>query len=154
VNILEGNQAGETGQSKGVSATRMLIFYWLPIGGYICIIFLLSSLSHIPFRFPFRHFDKLLHFSEYGILAILLARALGASNRVKSWWMILLLTSFFCVLLGAIDEMYQSTITNRDSDVFDAMADSAGGLIGGIAFFALRTIFKRREPTPEINGSN
>jgi hypothetical protein len=132
------------------SLTKMVIFYWLPIVGYIAVIFSLSSMSHLtlPFKFPFRHFDKLLHFGEYALLAILFARALGSLNQVRSWWVIILLTVLFCAILGGIDELYQSTVPNRVSDVFDALADSMGGLFGGAIYLVLRGVLKRKETAP------
>jgi Predicted integral membrane protein len=106
----------------------------------------------LPFKFPFRNFDKLLHFGEYGILAILLGRAFGSLNRLKSWWIIVLLTFLFCGMLGAIDELYQSTVPNRDSDVFDALADSMGGLMGATIYCALRGILKRKNTASGVKN--
>jgi glycopeptide antibiotics resistance protein len=139
-------------ERTGRSVTRTVVWYWLPIVVYVALIFSLSSMSFLPVRFPFRHFDKVLHFAEYTLLAVLVARALGSLNHLRSWWIIILLTFFFCAILGAIDEVFQATVPNRVSDVVDVLADSLGGLLGGTLYRVLRVLLKRNNTTPGVRN--
>jgi VanZ family protein len=155
VGVLIGEEASVAQGREDRSLTKTIMAYWLPIAAYVGIIFSLSSMSHLPFpfKFPFRQFDKVLHCGEYAVLAILFARALGSSNRLKSWWVILLLTVFFCGVLGALDEIYQSTVPNRDSDVFDALADTLGGCVGSAVYLVLRRFLSRNKPSASLDES-
>lgn len=117
---------------------KSFIKFWLPIPLYLGMIFALSSLSTIPFAMPkIENFDKLMHFSEYAILAVLLSRAINSTSRPRSLWLRLLLCVLVVAIFGALDELYQSTVPNRQSDVWDLLADSLGGLVGSGLFFLL-----------------
>ncbi len=112
--------------------------YWLPILFYVGLIFVLSSFSSIPFRLPkIENFDKVMHFTEYAILAILLSRAVNSMSQPRSLWLRLLLCVGLVVVFGSLDEIYQSTVPNRQSDIWDLLADSIGGLTGSGLFFLI-----------------
>jgi VanZ family protein len=68
------------------------------------------------------NFDKVAHFSVYGLLATLLGR-LGRGRR--AWWMALLATSLF----GASDEWHQYYVPGRSCDFYDWLADTLGGAL-------------------------
>jgi VanZ family protein len=77
-----------------------------------------ESAADVPFFPP--PFDKVAHFVYYGIMAVLLAHAMG--NR---WlWMPLLLMP----LIGAADEWNQAAIVGRDSSVWDWVSDQLGAV--------------------------
>jgi VanZ family protein len=73
------------------------------------------------------NFDKLAHFSIYGLLATLVARAWFEGPRM--WWAVLIL-SFF----GVTDEWHQSFTPGRSVEVLDWVADTSGALIAVVAY--------------------
>lgn len=100
---------------------------WLPVMLWLALIFTLSSIplnGHVVRMF--RHQDKLIHVIEYGILGVLLVRAVffpGA--RVWRFWGCIAAA----VLVGAVDEFHQSFIPGRMMDWKDLLADATGALI-------------------------
>ena len=110
---------------------------WFMVAAYAALIFILSSLSnpspvHIPDIFMA---DKLIHFIEYAILGFLLFSALYEGMALKR-------AAFFAVVLaalyGATDEFHQYFVADRDSDLFDLLADSVGGAAGTSAAVLLK----------------
>jgi VanZ family protein len=73
--------------------------------------------------------DKAIHFGAYGVLALLVRRALLAPSSLGTAVLIVLALSGF----GAIDEWHQSFINGRSSSVFDWIADTLGAITGVIA---------------------
>ena len=67
-------------------------------------------------------FDKLAHFSIYGLLATLVARAGFPGSR--AWWAVLLVSLF-----GLSDEWRQSFTPGRSVEVYDWLADTLGAFI-------------------------
>jgi VanZ family protein len=63
-------------------------------------------------------FDKLAHFSYYGVMAALLAHAAG----LRRLWLPLMLVP----LIGALDEWHQSLTPGRDPSFWDWVADATG----------------------------
>jgi VanZ family protein len=80
------------------------------------------------------------HFTEYAILASLLARAFRTSSHEllrKRWlWLSLLLV----VAYSLTDEFHQTFVASRTGSIYDSMIDSLGGLTA-LALLAAR---KRR----------
>jgi VanZ family protein len=68
------------------------------------------------------HFDKVVHFSVYGLLGVLTCR-----TRRGAGWAILavVLTSLY----GASDEWHQSFVPGRAAGVADWMADTLGAVV-------------------------
>lgn len=64
------------------------------------------------------NFDKLAHFSVFGLMATLVLRQVG----IRRWWLALLLVSAF----GASDEIHQSFTPGRSADFRDWVADTLG----------------------------
>ena len=70
---------------------------------------------------------KIAHFSEYGVLAVLAARAfLGSPHSFLSqWWF---LVSWILVASYAlIDEYHQSFVPSRSPSIYDSLIDVIGG---------------------------
>lgn len=65
------------------------------------------------------NFDKVAHFSIYGLLATLIVR-LGEGRWAP--WVTILIVSFF----GVTDEWHQSFVPGRSCDVADWVADTLG----------------------------
>ncbi len=95
--------------------------------------------------------DKVYHFIEYAILAVLTYRAFYYSRKGQSDVFVVLLTIICVVLFGCTDELHQWFVPLRDSDVWDLMADALGGISGvglwkaALSFPAIR-FFEERIP--------
>jgi len=123
---------------------RTFARYWLPLLIYIGLIFILSSLSRRPHSFLDVIPDKLLHFCEYALLAALTTRAIYSLPRPDAWWVVLLITFLVVAVLGALDELHQSTIPRRSAEVLDWVADAGGGLTGGVCYLLFKRWLVRR----------
>ena len=69
------------------------------------------------------------HLTEYGILALLAARAFRTSSRelLRTGW---LWAAFILVVAYSLtDEFHQSFVPSRTGSIYDSLIDSAGGLI-------------------------
>lgn len=118
---------------------------WLPLIVWIVMIFALSSipgLSSDDVKLP-TGFDKLVHFIEYAIFALLYYRGLSYGG-VRVRWSIVLIVIASGIAVAALDEMYQSYIPRRDSSLYDLVMDSAGVVSGTLAA-ALRHIVQIRK---------
>ena len=112
---------------------------WFLVAAYAILIFILSSLSNpspVPIPDIFMA-DKLIHFIEYAILGFLLFAALYEGMAVKK---AVFLSFIMATIYGATDEFHQYFVADRDSDLFDLLADSIGGGAGAAA----GVFFKRR----------
>lgn len=67
-------------------------------------------------------FDKMAHFSIFGLLGSLVART-PAGRRW--WWLGIVAASLF----GASDEFHQSFTPGRSVDAFDWLADTSGAVV-------------------------
>ncbi len=86
----------------------------------------------LPLLFPMQ--DKLMHLLVFGVLGFLAlgTRKPAASGyRVRDYWKVALLVALF----GVLDEWHQTFVPGRNADVFDVLADAAGGLLGAGALF-------------------
>ena len=98
--------------------------FWLPPALYLSLIFVLSSLSQPPVP-PGISGDSL-HYPEYAVLGLLLARAIHASlGRVRPA-VAALAALALSVLWGATDEFHQAFVPWRVPDLRDLAHDAAG----------------------------
>lgn len=105
--------------------------YWLPILAYLGLILGLSSMTSLPFSLkPGLHLDKVVHFFEYLLLALLVARACAALPWPERRWATWLLSSALVLAIGGADECYQSLVPGRSSEWLDLLADGFGGMVG------------------------
>lgn len=98
------------------------------------MIFALSSipgLSSDDVKLP-TGFDKLVHFIEYAVFALLYYRGLSYGG-VRVRWSIVIIVITSGIAVAALDEMYQSYIPRRDSSFYDLVMDSAGIITGTLA---------------------
>ncbi len=109
-----------------VTWKRLLL--WLPPLVYMAVIFHFSSESD-PLPTVTAHvWDKLLHLSEYAVLAALLCRAFRGEGA--GWPTAILFALVTTSFYGASDEWHQSFVPLRTSDVRDWLADTIGGAVG------------------------
>lgn len=80
--------------------------------------------------------DKISHFIAYFTLSINAFLAWRIS--IKSIWLILVLISY-----GLLLEFLQGFVPGRDSSWMDALANSAGVLIGALTFNFFRVLMKK-----------
>ena len=114
---------------------RASLGLWLPVVIWLGLIFTLSSVS-IPGSagriFPYQ--DKLIHFLEFGVLGILLARAVylsGSRSRSRYWACIIA-----SALYGGFDELHQLFVSGRYVEWSDFTADCIGAVICTWAWLA------------------
>ncbi|MFH1867582.1 MAG: VanZ family protein [Candidatus Omnitrophota bacterium] len=80
--------------------------------------------------------EEKIHFIEYGLLSLLVYRALLLD--IKGWW-IYLLTFAVVFILGWVDEGIQYVLPNRVYDIRDVVMNGVGGLIGLVFIFIIES---------------
>jgi Predicted integral membrane protein len=112
---------------RGASGRRVLV--WAPVIAWAGLIFAFSAQPNLRFV-PDSRLDfvvrKLGHMGVFGILALLLWRALAettAWRRPWAWGLAL------AVLYAASDELHQTFVATRHPSVVDVGIDAAGALI-------------------------
>ncbi|MGQ4807453.1 hypothetical protein NKDENANG_00802 [Candidatus Entotheonellaceae bacterium PAL068K] len=108
--------------------TREVAWRWVLSCACAGVIFLLSSISgdDLP---TVAVSDKIIHAAEFGILAVLLCRAIEASWPSCSRRLVITVSVLLIAVYGAIDEAHQSLVDQRHADVTDLAADSMGALL-------------------------
>jgi VanZ family protein len=118
------------------------ILFKLPVFFIIILIWILSSQSTLPITQGFIGMDKLLHFTAYAAVAA----AGGLWFSIESWIKHPLRNFLICVAIaciyGAVDEYHQSFVPGRDSDIWDWVADTLGGMTGAAAIMLFMRLFK------------
>lgn len=85
------------------------------------------------------HFDKIVHFSVYGLLGTLVVRALG---RPRAIWAVVLVSGF-----GVSDEVHQSFTPGRSMEIADWVADTLGATVAVLAYTRW-TAYRQRLESP------
>lgn len=102
---------------------------WLPPALYVAVIWLLSSQSDVTAPLlAIPHIDKVIHFVEYGVLAVLVARALALTTLLRPVVFSALAVGM-TTAYGVIDELHQSYVPSRHASWQDAVADFAGACV-------------------------
>ena len=108
-----------------------LLRYWLPLGLWMGVIFILSAQPSLP-PAPDTLLDfvlkKTAHMIEYGILAFLLSRALSRGQGTFSR-SALAAAFVITVLYAASDEYHQTFVPGRHGKLMDVGFDVAGALV-------------------------
>lgn len=105
--------------------------YHLPLILYLLFIFVMSSLpgDSIP-DVTFEVSDKVVHAAVYFILYFLFQHSLHNQEKYQLIKQNAFLFAFlFTVLYAISDELHQFYVPSRDSDLYDIVADAAGGFI-------------------------
>jgi VanZ family protein len=111
----------------------------LPAVLYLLFTWLASSRS--ADSYPQVVDDKVAHFGEYAILALLVAFALTAFDATRATPRALLAAAGLAIAWGSIDEIHQAFVATRDASLLDLAADAAGAL----AAVAVLHLLARRE---------
>ena len=95
-------------------------YWWVAAAVWAAGIVALSSVpgQNLPST-GFDGADKLFHFAEFAVLALLLGRA----------WRFLP-AALFVIAFGVVDEFHQSLTENREPSVYDGLADALGAVAG------------------------
>lgn len=105
--------------------------HWLPVVGYMGLIFYESSQPALPAAFD-HVWDKLLHLGGYAPLAWLTVRALTDRFRQPTTRGRALLAWAITTAYGATDEWHQSFVPLRAMDAGDLLADALGAALVSI----------------------
>lgn len=134
---------------------RSKVFRWGIVFLYALIIFMVSSMSVPDGTLPaIPNIDKLIHFTEFGILCVLVFWALLAHRKIEyiagetvnnknvdniqpsrrfSFGTIAIISILATSLYAGTDEFHQSFLSFRDSNIFDWLADVAGAHTAGLS---------------------
>ncbi|MBN1492724.1 MAG: VanZ family protein [Candidatus Omnitrophica bacterium] len=117
---------------SGKQGLKNIIWYWMPLIGYLGVIFYFSHLSEPTQGVELPISDKVIHFLEYFPLPFLFFRVLrNVPHRPFAvhyvlWGIVLSL------LYAASDEFHQMFITLREASLLDFIADGAGIALGAL----------------------
>jgi len=112
---------------------------------WAALIYYLSSQPgmDIPPVFPFQ--DKLFHAFIFGVLGFLSVGAMKVpvhGYKTRQVWGIVILVTLYAIL----DELHQLFVPGRTADIFDVIADMAGGMAGAwMMYYLLVKAGKRQE---------
>jgi VanZ family protein len=97
--------------------------------GWALVIFLLSSQPGTDIPPLISGQDKLLHVLIFGIFGFLVLGSLpAAASGYTTYQAAMALT--VVTVYGVLDEIHQRYVPGRSADVFDVVADIAGGMLG------------------------
>jgi VanZ family protein len=119
-------------------AVVKFVRYWLPVLAYVALIFALSSRPNLRPQLKFEFADKVAHIMEYGGLGVLTVRALRSVPRFRAPLLGGMLALFLGLVVGISDELFQSTVPNRDSNVLDVVADMIGLALAQLVYLVMR----------------
>lgn len=109
---------------------KKFLLFQFPWQFLMLTIFIQSSIGSLKIPdFAFNFSDKILHFTVFGILGMLMARGLrNAKNRIvnDNYFLISLL---ICTLYGIFDEIHQYFVPGRHFSLWDWIADMLGVII-------------------------
>jgi VanZ family protein len=112
--------------------------YWLPVLAYVAVIFVLSAQPKLRPPVPWEGSDKLAHLAEYLGLGLLLVRAVRGTSRYRGTISGPVAVLVLGMLVGAADELFQSTVPNRDASLLDFIADTAGLVLSQVLYLTIR----------------
>ena len=121
-------------QGRMQALIKRFLKYWLPLYVYAGIIFYFSSMPKSLLDISIPYFDKFLHLIEYAVFGILMGRAFKSSPREVLYKNFKILAVLAVAAYGASDELHQLFVSCRSCDIFDLIADIAGGTTGVIFY--------------------
>jgi VanZ family protein len=125
------------------TAAQTFIRFWLPAVALCAAIFVQSAyppLGQIP---PWPHIDKVLHAFVYGMLGVLICRALSTIRPLSAnKWRLVVYAVALTTLYGLSDEWHQSFVPGRHASAADLLADFIGALVGSAVGLAMLSRFR------------
>ena len=114
----------------------------------MAIIFKISSMTSADLE-GFPHvWDKLAHTCEYATLAGCFCLWWSRGKWSAKTWLKVLIVMGLALAYGCTDEYHQGFVDGRDSSALDLVADTLGGLIGGMVYVLIVWILNRFDPLP------
>lgn len=97
------------------------------------IVLILSNISGDNFRdlpdFKIPQLDKVIHFTMYLILCLLLISAINQMNKIPKKYLVLIVAVTLSVSYGGLMELLQNlSENNRSADIYDFLSNTAGAL--------------------------
>ena len=112
------------------SKTKRIIKYHLPALLYAGLILCLSSIPDLgKSRLAVLRVDKLLHFAEYAVFAVLIFRSFSNISSQLGARCVIYLSLLFIAFFALFDELYQGYIIGRESDAIDLLFDILGATL-------------------------
>ena len=119
-----------------------LFHYWLPVIGWMTLIFIVSDQHQLPL-YPTGMIDLLLkklgHLTEYAILAVLIQRALAQEWACSS---VSVLACLLSIVYALSDEYHQLFVPGRNGNLWDVGVDTLGAVIG-LVLYARWRVWRR-----------
>jgi VanZ family protein len=112
---------------------------WIPVAGYMAMIFAISSISNPP-AIATAPSDKALHFLLYSGLGALVVRALAGGFGRPVTLRTVVLAVLVSALYGATDEVHQHFVPPRQMEALDLAADSIGAAASALVLYAAQAI--------------
>jgi len=107
--------------------------YVLPAILYSTFIYVMSSFSAPPTpTFDLEWGDKVVHAGAFGLMMLFTFRAVRWLLPARPLMVQVLIALLYCITYGATDEIHQSFVPDRYSDIFDWIADAVGAALGAI----------------------
>lgn len=127
---------------------------WLPVGAWAALIFMASAQSDLVFL-PDAELDlvvrKVGHAAVFGMLALLLLRAITTTTRVRRPWAWALALT---ILYAISDELHQGAVSGRHPSPVDVTIDAAGAVVAILAVAGVVHLRSRRSPKSDGLGAN
>lgn len=126
-----------------------ILRYWFPILIYCLAIFVQSSFPMVTDLSRIPNADKLVHAAAYAVLAFLFFRAYRTLRFGHRRMLVCVLSVASAWFYGMADELHQVFVPSRTPDIWDALANGAGGLIAVVlaeSLSRIATAEKRRIP--------
>mgnify|MGYP005834727847 FL=1 len=132
---------------KKPSARRERIGRWLAAIAWMGVIYLLSARSSFPVLTPTlpELQSMIAHAAEYGVLALLLARAWASLPAVRkpTLWVIVSVMAY-----AASDEWHQRFVPGRYCDPIDWLIDLSGACLALALAHGWQALRQQRQPPP------
>ncbi len=113
--------------------------YLVLLGIWVGFTFVLTSIPNPNLAIDIPFSDKVAHFGFYAVTGFLCA--MWRRHCSASAAMAILAGAGLAALVGGIDEIHQNWIPGRTMDLFDWLADAAGGGVGAMISAVLPSLF-------------
>ena len=140
-----------TRRSQGGARSRLWV--WGPAWAAMALIFALSAVSYLP---PAARAvdDRFWHALGYGLLSVLVLRALTAARWQAVTGRTALLAAALATLYGVTDELHQWFVPGRTAQWSDLVADATGAAVACGALWVWRSRVAREPADPEREGTS
>jgi VanZ family protein len=125
-----------------------LLWLWIPVIAYMIAIFVGQSMPNPP-EPPGALTDKHEHFFFYGVLAVLVLRALANARWRRITAGAACGAIAFAALYGVVNEWHQRFVPGRSYDVFDMIANTIGSVLA-VGLVWAWSIIRRRSETHDV----